>query len=394
MTSLNTQFDLIRESATVAMADRVVSLRAQGREIIGLQTGDPDFATPAAVIDVALHAMQHGATHYGPSRGTLELRKAITGKIANVSGTNYNAESEILATHGAIHAYYCAIQAILNPGDEVLIPDPSWATHSNMVTMLRGCAVRVPAPAENGFLPTLEAWEQALTPQTRAIVLNWPSNPTGAIAPREYLLELAKFAARHDLWMIGDEVYDHLIYDGVQHTSIAALPNMKERTLLLNSLSKTYAMTGWRVGYLAAPERIINHALKAGQNSITCITPFVQKAAAFALSDPGVQKATRDMRDAYAKRRALVLHLFQEHGPSPIKITPPDGAFYYFMDMRSLNIPSMQICERLLEEASVALVPGVAFGEQGEGFVRLAFTSSEAEIEAGVKAILAWADKQ
>lgn len=393
MTSLNTQFDLIRQSATVAMADRVVSLRAQGRKIIGLQTGDPDFKTPLAVIDVALQAMQGGATHYGPSRGTLELRTAIAGKIASMSGAHYDPEHEILVTHGSIHAYYCAMQAILNIGDDVLIPDPSWATHSNMISMLHGSAIRVPAPAENGFIPTLEAWENALTPQTRAIMLNWPSNPTGAIASREYMLELAKFAVRHDLWLIGDEVYDHLIYDGAKHTSVAALPGMKDRTLLLNSLSKTYAMTGWRVGYLAAPARVIEHALKASQNSITCVAPFIQKAAAFALSDPGVQQVTSAMCEAYARRRALVLQLAREHGPSPVKITPPDGAFYYFMDMRSLNIPSLEICERLLEEASVALVPGVAFGEQGEGFVRLAFTSSEAEIEAGVKAILNWADK-
>ena len=393
MTSLNTQFDLIRQSATVAMADRVVSLQAQGRKIIALQTGDPDFKTPLAVIDVALHAMQGGATHYGPSRGTLELRTAIAGKIASISGARYDPENEILVTHGSIHAYYCAMQAILNPGDDVLIPDPSWATHSNMIAMLRGRAIRVPAPAENGFIPSLEAWEQALTPQTRAIILNWPSNPTGAIAPRAYMLELAKFAVRHDLWILGDEVYDHLVYDGAVHTSVAALPGMKERTLLLNSLSKTYAMTGWRVGYLAAPGRVIEHALKASQNSITCVAPFIQKAAAFALSDPGIQHVTRDMRDAYAHRRALVLKLAQAHGPSPVKITPPDGAFYYFMDMRSLGISSIEICERLLEEVSVALVPGIAFGEQGEGFVRLAFTSSEAEIEAGFKAILGWADK-
>lgn len=393
MTSLNTQFDLIRQSATVAMADRVVSLRAQGRKIIGLQTGDPDFKTPLAVIDAALQAMQGGATHYGPSRGTIELRSAIAAKIASVSAAIYEPENEILVTHGSIHAYYCAIQAILNPGDDVLIPDPSWATHANMITMLRGRAIRVPAPAENGFIPQLEAWEKALTPQTRAIILNWPSNPTGAIASREYMLELAKFAVRHDLWMIGDEVYDHLIYDDAKHTSITALPGMKERVLLLNSLSKTYAMTGWRVGYLAAPEQVIERALKASQNSITCVTPFIQKAAAFALTDPEVQQATRDMRDAYARRRELVLRLAREHGLSPVKITAPDGAFYFFMDMRNLNIPSIDICEALLEESSVALVPGVAFGEQGEGFVRMTIAASETEIEAGFKAILAWADK-
>src|SRR5689334_466425 len=193
MTSLNTQLDLIRQSATVAMADRVLSLRAQGRKIIGLQTGDPDFATPPAVVDVALQAMQAGATHYGPSRGTLELRSAVAAKLMSSNDVSYDPESEILATHGSVHAYYCAMQAIL---------DPSWATHANMVSMLRGKPVRVPAPAENGFLPPLEAWERALTPQARAIVINWPSNPTGAIAPREYLGELAKFATRHDLWIV------------------------------------------------------------------------------------------------------------------------------------------------------------------------------------------------
>ena len=393
MTFLNTQFDLIHQSATVAMADRVVSLRAQGRKIIGLQTGDPDFATPAAVIDVALHAMQAGATHYGPSRGTLELRRAIAEKLARVNGVDYDPETEILATHGAVHAYYCAIQAILNPGDEALIPDPSWATHSNMITMLRGKAVRVPAPAEDGFVPTLEAWERALTPQTRAIVINWPSNPTGAIAPRDTLIELGKFAARHDLWIVTDEVYENLIYDEGGHTCIASLPGLKERVLLLNSLSKTYAMTGWRVGYLAAPEPVIERALKASQNSITCLVPFFQKAAAFALSDPAVQQAANDMRDAYARRRDLVLRLAREHNSSLVKITPPAGAFYFFMDMRALNMSSIDICEALLDEASVALVPGVAFGEQGEGFVRMTIAASEAEIEAGFKAILAWADK-
>ena len=393
MASLNTQFDLIRQSATVAVADRVTNLRAQGRAIIGLQTGDPDFVTPRPVMDAALAAMQAGATHYGPSRGSLELRRAIADKMARVNDVRYDPENEILATHGAIHAYYCAIQSILNPGDEVLIPDPSWATHSNMVNMLRGKAVRVPAPAENGFIPPLEAWEQALTPQTRAIVVNWPSNPTGAVAPREYLLELAHIAIRHDLWIISDEVYEYLVYDGITHTCIASLPGMKERALVLNSLSKTYAMTGWRVGYLTAPQTVIERALKASQNAITCLSPFIQKAATFALSDPGVQQAAREMREAYAQRRQLVLRLVREHGPSPVKITPPDGAFYFFMDMRSLDIPSIEICESLLEEASVALVPGVAFGEQGEGFVRMTIAASQAEIETGFKAILKWAER-
>lgn len=392
MTSLNTQFDLIRQSATVAMADRVLSLRAEGRQVIGLQTGDPDFATPPAVIEVALRAMQAGATHYGPSRGTLELRQAVAGRLERANDIRYDPETEILVTHGSVHAYYCAIQSILNPGDEVLVPDPSWATHSNMVNMLRGRAVRVPALPEDGFIPALEAWEKALTPQTRAIVVNWPANPTGAIAPRHYLVELAKFAVHHDLWIVSDEVYENLVYDGAEHTCIASLPGMQERALIMNSLSKTYAMTGWRVGYLAGPEQVIKNALKASQNSITCVTPFIQKAAAFALSDPGVQQAAADMRAAYASRRELVLRLAREHGASPVKVAAPQGAFYFFFDARSLALPSLEICEALLEEYGVGLVPGSAFGEQGEGFVRMTIAASEADIEAGFKALLAWAD--
>jgi aspartate/methionine/tyrosine aminotransferase len=370
----------------------VISLRGQGRKIIGLQTGDPDFATPAAVMDAAVRGMQEGATHYGSSRGTLELRKAIAAKLGRTNAVHYDPQSEILVTHGSVHAYYCAMQSILNPGDEVLIPDPSWATHSNMVEMLRGKAVRVPAPAENGFIPAPEAWEQAVTSRTRAIVVNWPSNPTGAIPARDYLIELAKFAIRHDLWIVSDEVYENLVYDGAEHTCIASLPGLKERAVVLNSLSKTYAMTGWRVGYLAAPEQVIRNALKASQNSITCVAPFIQKAAAFALSDPGVQQAAGEMRAAYTERRQLVLRLAREHGPSPVRVTAPQGAFYFFLDLRALGLPSSEMCEMLLDEFSVGLVPGVAFGEQGEGFVRMTIAASPADIEAGFRAILGWAD--
>jgi aspartate aminotransferase len=393
MTHLNARFDLIRQSATVAMADRVAALRAQGRKIIPLQTGDPDFATPAPVMEVAIRAMQDGATHYGPSRGTGELLGAIAAKLERDNAVRYDPQAEILATHGSVHAYYCAMQSILNPGDEVLIPDPSWATHANMVEMLRGKVVRVPAPPGNGFLPAPEAWERACTRRTRAIAINWPSNPTGAAASRDVLAELVAFAARHDLWIVSDEVYENFHYDGSPHVCIASLPGAKERTLIVNSLSKTYAMTGWRVGYLAGPARVIENALKAGQNSITCIAPFIQKAAAYALTAPAVQGAVRDMREAYARRRERVLKMAGEIGPGPIGVTPPQGALYFFLDVHALGLPSMVICERLLDEACVALVPGSAFGTQGEGFVRMTIAASEADIEAGFRAILAWAAK-
>jgi aspartate/methionine/tyrosine aminotransferase len=393
MQSLNVQFNALRQSPTVAMADRILALKASGRKIIGLQVGDPDFATPQAVLDVAFQAMKDGWTHYGPSKGFPEMRRAAALKLERDNAVSYDLDTELLITHGGIHAYYLAMQSILNPGDEVLVPDPSWGTHANMATMLRANVIRVPAPAENGFIPHFESWGKALTPRTRVIVLNYPSNPTGAYPTREYLQELQGFAARHRLWIVSDTVYENLYY-GEKPTSAAAFEGAQERTILVNSLSKTYAMTGWRVGYLAAPQAVIENALKAGQNSITCVAPFVQKAAAFALTDPSVQQAASEMRAAYARRRNLVLRVAHELECEKVLVTPPQGAFYFFLDFRPLKMTSLEICERILDEAHVGLVPGSAFGAQGEGFVRMTIAASEEDVEEGFRRIVEWAEKQ
>jgi len=393
MQSINTQFDLIRQSATVAMADRILALKASGQKIIGLQVGDPDFGTPPAVVDAALKAMQDGLTHYGPSRGYPDLRAAVASKLIRDEGVSYDPASEILITHGGIHAYYLAMQSVLNPGDDVLVPDPSWATHSNMAIMLRGNVIRIPAPAENGFIPHFDSWLKALTPKTRVIVLNYPSNPTGAYPTREYLQKLQDFAKEHNLWIVSDEVYGSLYY-GDRPTSAAAFEGAKERTLIVNSLSKSYAMTGWRVGFLAAPAHIIENALKAGQNSITCVAPFIQKAAAFALTDPAIQGVTANMRAAYSRRRELVLRLSHESECEKVKVVPPQGAFYFFLDLRALKMSSVEMCERILDEVGVGLVPGSAFGEQGEGFIRMVISASDEDVEAGFRKIVEWAERQ
>lgn len=393
MQNLNLQFNSLRQSATVAMADRILALKASGQKIIGLQVGDPDFPTPQPVQEIASKAMQDGFTHYGPSQGYSELRRAAAFKLERDSGVSYDPETELLVTHGGIHAYYLAMQSILNPGDEVLVPDPTWATHANMATMLRGQVIRVPAPAENGFIPYFESWQQARTSRTRVIVLNYPSNPTGAYPTREYLRKLQDFAAEHNLWIVSDAVYEDLYY-GERPTSAAAFEGAKERTILVNSLSKSYAMTGWRVGYLAAPKALIRNALKAGQNSITCVAPFIQKAAAFALTDPGIQQVTADMRAAYARRRQLVLRISHELESERVLVTPPQGAFYFFLDFRALRMTSLEICERLLEEARVGLVPGSAFGEYGEGFIRMTIAASDEDVEEGFRAIVDWTEKQ
>jgi aspartate/methionine/tyrosine aminotransferase len=389
---LNSQFEHLRQSQTVAMGDRIMALKASGRKIIGLQMGDPDFATPPEVINVAQAAIQEGLTHYAPSRGLPELRRAAASALQRNSSASYDPETELLVTHGGVHAYYAAMQSILNPGDEVLIPDPSWATHSNMVRMLRGTPVSVVAPAKHGFIPNLESWKRALSPRTRAIVLNYPSNPTGAYPTREYLQGLQDFAAENHLWVVSDEVYENLYY-GEKPVSATTLDGARDHTILVKSLSKTYAMTGWRVGYLAAPARVIQNAIKAGQNSITCVAPFIQKAAAFALTDPGVQEAARDMRMAYARRRERVLQVARELESDAVLVTPPMGAFYFFLDLRALRMPSVEICERILEEAGVGLVPGSAFGQQGEGFVRMCIAASQEEVEEGFRKIVEWTER-
>lgn len=386
----NQQLEAVPQPATVALADRVRQMAKDGRRVIALQTGDPDFATPAPIVEAAHRAMRDGLTHYSDSRGLPKLREAIAEKLKNHNRVDYSSDSEILVTCGAVHAYYCALQAILNPGDEVLIPDPAWMTHNNLVLVVRGAPVRVPALPEDDFFPTMEAWERAVSPRTRALVINSPSNPAGMVASAEYLAELSRFARRHDLCVISDETYERILYDGREHTCFASLPEARNRTLLVQSLSKTYAMTGWRVGYMAAPQSIVDQALKVSQYSITNLAPFIQHAAAFALTSRDMDAEIEVMVNTYARRRELVMRLWRECGDVPIRLSVPQGAFYLFLDARELGMPSVELSERLLEEEGVALAPGSAFGAMGEGFVRATIAASDTDVADGCLALLAW----
>jgi aspartate aminotransferase len=387
---LNSNLLGLNEAATVALADRVRSLQAAGRKIFALQTGDPDFPTPAPIIDAAYQAMREGKTHYCNSRGLPELREAIGQKLIRTNHAEYNPATEILVTCGGVHAYYCGLTAILNPGDEVLVPDPSWMTHVNLVGLVGGRVVRVPARPEENFLPTMASWERMLSGRTVALVLNSPSNPTGSVASRKYLGELAEFAVRRNLYVISDEVYENILYDGREHTCFSSLRHARDHCLLVNSFSKTYAMTGWRIGYLAAPERVVSQALKASQHSITNLAPFVQKAAVTALSDVNVAAATEAMTSAYARRKANVMQMWRESA-GRIGLFEPQGAFYFFIDVRKLGRPSSEIAESLLNEAGVALVPGSVYGENGEGFLRMTIAAADDVVAGGFCALLDWA---
>lgn len=382
----------INESFTIAFADKVRRLQAQGIPIIGLQTGDPDFDTHPAIIKSAHQAMQAGETHYSNSRGLLELRQAIAHTLKNRYQVDYDPNSEILVTHGAVHAYHCALHAILNDGDEVLIADPSWQTHANMVRLLGGVPIRIATRAEDEFVPRISEFEAALTNKTRIILINYPNNPTGTIPNLSFFEQLNDFAIANKLIVVSDEVYDRIVYDENVHHCFASLPNAKDHTITINSFSKSYAMTGWRIGYVAASDKIIEQILKISQHTITNIAAFLQRGAITALTNPEVEQAVESMVAAYSRRRKLVMSLSDSMSDF-IQIKPPAGAFYFFMDTRQIGIPSMQLSQRLLDEAQVALVPGSVYGDWGKGYLRMTIAASDEQISEGLNALNSWLNK-
>jgi aspartate/methionine/tyrosine aminotransferase len=391
---LNDNLSQVTESFTINLADRVRQMQAQGVNVIGLQTGDPDFITPKPIMDASYQAMLEGKTHYANSRGIPALREALCAYLHTRYGVEYDPASEMIITHGGTHAYHCAIAAIMNVGEEILIPAASWQTHANMVRVLRGKPVLVPAEPENGFFPTLEEWEAHITPQTVALVINTPNNPTGCIASREYLQALLNLAEKHNLYLISDEVYDHLIYDNAVFTSSTTLDGAKERVILVNSFSKTYAMTGWRIGYLVAPKSVISNALKESQHTITNVAEFVQVGALVGVTSPEVAQTVQMMVQAYAQRRQLVLDAYDQLKPEKLRILKPMGAFYFFLDVRGANIPSREMAERILNEVRVACVPGLAYGASGEGFLRMTIAADVEQVVEGFRAITQWVEAQ
>lgn len=389
---LNHQLSAMSQSATVALADAIRAVKAEGRDVVELQTGDPGFQTPKPVIEACERAIKDGLTHYDNSRGLPELRTAIAAALHDASGVDYDPGCEILVTCGGVHAYYCALQAILNPDDEVLVPDPSWMPHTNIVEMLGGRAVRVPSTSDLGFLPSMDAWENACHSRAVALVLNLPNNPTGAVADAGYLGRLLEFAEHRGLYVLSDEVYHALVFDGDQHVSPASVPFGKRRTLVINSFSKTYAMTGWRIGYLAGPAPVIEQALKASQHTITNVAPFVQKAALRALTHGGVAVEVERMRAEYEERRDLVLSELGSPQSTCVRVAPPRGGFYLFIDVRAIAADERVLVRRLLDEAGVAVVPGSVYGECGRGFIRLSLAGPSDALVEGARRIRRWLD--
>ena len=360
---------------------RFFDIAAQMEDVISLSIGEPDFATPWAVREAAIYSLERGQTTYTSNLGILELRELIARQLNTLYGLRYAPENEVLVTVGVSEGMDLAMRAILNPGDEVLVPEPCYVSYKPCVSLAGGVPVGVLTTMESQFQVSVADLEAARTPRTKAIVLGYPSNPTGAIMPREKLQAVVDFAVRHNLYIVSDEIYDRLTYDGV-HVSVASLPGARERTILLNGFSKAYAMTGWRLGYVCAPAPILAALLKIHTYTIMCAPTVGQKAAMEALKSG--EPAVRDMVGQYNQRRRLIVDGLNQAG---LDCHLPQGAFYAFPSIRRTGLTSEEFAERLLFEEHVAVVPGTAFGLGGEGHIRCSYATSLAKIEEALHRI-------
>jgi aspartate/methionine/tyrosine aminotransferase len=382
----------LEQSITVFLADKIRSLEANNERVIKLQTGDPDFATPQPIIDAAHQAMLEGHTHYSNSRGLLELRTAIADQIKRESNLVYDPNNEVQITHGGVHGLFVTLNALVGQGDEVLILDPSWMPYISSTIVAGATPVRISSSRHDGFKIDFEQIEQHITNRTRILIINSPCNPTGQVLCREELEILACIVEKNNLLVISDEVYEKLVYDDAEHIRFASLPGMQARTITINSLSKTYAMSGWRVGYLSATLTLMDQIMKVAQYSITHIAPFVQKAALVALIDPQVQECVEEMRQMYDLRRKRIAEIIE---PMDGVFAPmPQGAFYYLVDFSSRCMDSIAFSEELLERESVGVVPGVGFGECAEGTVRITYAVDSVQIEEGLQRFLSMLEKR
>ena len=349
--------------------------------VIALGVGEPDFKTPYSVRQAAIQNLQHGQTRYTANAGLSELRRAISDYLKRKFDLAYDKKDEILVTVGGSEAIDLAIRAFLNPGDEVLIPEPCFVCYSPIVTLTSGVPVSIQTREEDEFRLTPEQLEAAITPKTKMLVLPYPNNPTGAVMRREHLEAIAEVIRRHDIIVLSDEIYAELTYNG-RHVSIASLPGMKERTIVVNGFSKTFAMTGWRLGYAAGPAAAIKQMTKLHQYAIMCAPTTAQYAAIVALDH--CEENIRHMREEYNTRRRFVVDAFNKMG---LHTFEPEGAFYVFPCIKSTGLGSEEFCERLLYEKKVAVVPGNAFGDSGEGFIRVSYSYSVQHLSAALRRI-------
>lgn len=351
-------------------------LCAGSKDIISLGVGEPDFVTPWNIREAAIFSLEKGHTTYTSNYGLLSLREAIAAYVGSFFSVGYDPTCEILPTVGVSEAIDLALRCLLNPGDEVIYHEPVYVSYAPTVQMADGVAVPVQTGIEDLFALNPDKLEAAITPRTKVLMLNFPTNPTGSIAPLETLTRIAEICVKHDIFVLTDEIYSELRYDGVRHTSIASLPGMKERTLLLHGFSKAFAMTGFRLGYCCGPKELIEMMCKIHSYTMICPTITSQEAGIEALRNG--QSAMHEMRDSYHIRRDYIVKRFNDMG---MACHLPGGAFYTFPSIRRFGLSSKEFALRLLKEHKVAAVPGTAFGPCGEGYLRCCYATAFSLLE-------------
>jgi len=358
---------------------RFFDIAATMEDVISLGIGEPDFTTPEPILRAGMEALERGETHYTSNSGLMELRQAIAEHLDRLYGQTYNPASEILITVGVSEALYLACAATLDPGDEVIIPEPCFVSYAPEVIFAGGVPVMVPTSAENEWQVTAEAIEAAVTERTKALLLGYPSNPTGAVMSQERLNEIAAVVKRHNLLVISDELYDRLVYD-TRHVCFPSLPGMYSRTILLMGFSKAYAMTGWRIGWAAAPAEIMEMMRRVHQYTIMCAPTVAQYAALVAIKEG--EPFVEEMRREYDRRRRLIVSGLNEIGLTCVE---PKGAFYAFPSIAVTGMDENTFAEKLLQEERVAVVPGSAFGPSGKGHVRCSYATAYEKIEEALE---------
>ena len=350
-------------------------------EVISLGVGEPDFDTPWHVREEGIYSLEKGRTFYTSNAGLMELKVEIDRYLKRTCGVSYNPADEILITVGGSEAIDLAMRAMLDPGDEVILPEPCYVSYKPCVVLADGVPVTIPLQEKNEFKLTAEELEAAITDKTKILVLPFPNNPTGSIMTKEDLEPIAKLCIEHDIFVVSDELYGALTYDR-DHVTIASFPGMWERTVLINGFSKAYAMTGWRLGYACAPKEILAQMLKIHQFAIMCAPTTSQYAAVEAMKNGDAD--VEMMREAYNQRRRFLVHTFREMG---LDCFEPFGAFYVFPSIKSTGMTSDEFAEQLLKEEKVAVVPGTAFGDSGEGFLRISYAYSLEELKTATERI-------
>lgn len=360
--------------------EQVNRLEKEGKHIIRLEIGRPDFDTPQHIKDAAAKALDQGQVHYSSNYGINPLADAICDKLKEDNQVDY-APGEVIVTAGANEAVFIAMMGLLNPGDEVLVPDPCWVAYHPCATMAGALPVSVPLSIENGFVPRIEDIAAKITPNTKMLVVNTPQNPTGVVYDGTILERIANLAKKHDLYVLSDEIYEHIIYGDTPHVSIASLPDMRERTIIVNGMSKIFSMTGWRLGYVAADRSLSDAMIRIHQNTIACATTFAQWGGVAALTGP---KEPAQKMVAEFKRRRDFLYDAVKQMPG-VEAVKPTGAFYLFVNIEKTGKTCDEVALYLLEKAGVAVVPGSAFGNFGQGCLRISYANSYENLEIAVQ---------